>query len=187
MIQQRLKPLLFGLPVVFGTVFSFHRLLTNYLNFEEIRDGQAVQETDYVYDFQEIEVDLPNGKPLRRTEIYLVNQKTNTHFRIPAHFSFRRTLEGLVCDSCINVIQLHGRIYFLTRAHNGGSGGYYIHSIVEITDDQAIEKGRYLSCGNVYIRNNQITFPRHESNCPEVFPDMSLNAWKYDEFDLLEH
>lgn len=184
---MKTKPLLIGLPLVSGAVFCFYQLSANYLNFEEIRDGQAVQETDYVYDFQEIEINVPNGKSLRQTEIYLVNQKTNTSFRIPARFSFRRTLGEVVCDKCISVVELQNRLYFLTRAHNGGSGGYYIHSVLEIADNQAIEQGRYLSCGNVYIRNNQITFPRHEYSCPEMFLDVVSNAWEYDEFDLLEY
>lgn len=183
---MRIKILWLGLPVVFVAVCSFHRLSTNYLNFEDIKDGQAIQETDYVYDFQEIEVVPPGGEPLKTIEIYLVNQKTDARFRISAHFSFRNAPKELVRDSCIDVIHLHSKVYIVTRAHGGGSRGYYIHSIIEVIDNYAIEKGRYLSCGNAYIRNNQITFPSYESNCPEIFPDIGWNVWNYRRFDLSE-
>lgn len=184
---MKVKILLVGLLGVLVTGYGFSRISTKHLNFEDIKEGQIVEGTDYIYDFQEVEISSQNGTPFKTTGIYLVDQKRGTRFRIPGNFSFSRNLKEVTCSNCIDVIYLHEKIYFVTSRHAGGSGDYYLHSVVEIADAQAVEKERYLSCSNVYIRNNQITFPRHKIQCPELFPNINWNAWEYRSFDLSEH
>jgi hypothetical protein len=186
---MKMKNLLIISSVLLGTIYSFYRLSSNYLVFEDIKDDQIVQGTDYTYGLQEVEVILPSGRPSKITEIYLINQRTHNRLSVPVRFNFDRFSEETGCHQCISVIHSHGHMYLITRAHSGGSSNYYTHSIFEVVDNRLIDRGRYSSCGNVYLRNNRVTFPTHKTDCPEPFPftDMTWYGWEHKSFDLSEH
>jgi hypothetical protein len=116
---MRIKILLIILSVLLGTVYGFYRLSNSYIVFEDMKDDQVVQGTEYAYDFQEGEVILPNGSPLKTTEVYLINQRTHTRFRVPAHFNFGRSLGETACRDCISVLHSNERLYLITRASSG--------------------------------------------------------------------
>jgi hypothetical protein len=184
---MKIKILLIILSILLVTIYGFYQLSSSYLVFEDMKDDQIVQGTDYVPSFQKVEVTLSNGSPLKTTEIYLTNQRTHTRFSVLARFVFGQSLGETICYQCISVIHSHEHTYLITRADNGGSGGYYIHSIFEVVDNRLIDKGSYLSCGNAYLRDNRVTFPMHKTGCPELFTDMRRYAWEYESFDLSKY
>lgn len=187
---MKVQTLLLSLAAILTTAYFLQRLST-YLYFGEITDGQPVPGTDFVYTFQDIDViatgTFSREETFKRTDVYLVNTKTDQRFEIPAGFNFRETAEGLVCRHCVAVIQKSDRVYLVTRTSAGGSGDYYSNILLEVTDQEIINQGQYLSCGKTYVRNNQITFPSHQTSCPELFPNLSWAGWDYRRFNLSEN
>ena len=184
---MKIQRLLLSLSAVLTIGYGLHRFST-YLYFEDIASGQPVPGTDFVYDFRDVDVvatgPFSQGETFKRTEVYLVNTKTDTRFEVPARFSFEETSEGGICRSCVAVVEADDRVYLVTRAYGGGSGGYYAHLLLDVTGESVVNQGQYLSCGWVYARNNQLTFPNHKVSCPELLPKWS--GWEYRNFGLSE-
>ncbi|MEO0534617.1 MAG: hypothetical protein AAF215_12230 [Cyanobacteria bacterium P01_A01_bin.123] len=178
---------LLGALVAIKTVDQLQVPLSKRLNFEDIRDGKRIPGTDYIYSFREYERVFPGGTPHRAAEVYLLNEETDSLLPVPIDPDESLTKpKEFVCESCVTTIHLQDRIYLVTAVHNGGSGGFYGNTVLEIVDDQIIERERYGSCGNVYLLNQTLIFPRHEYDCPESVLSQTFVGWEYYLFDLAE-
>ena len=160
------------------------------LNFQDIQNGQNIKGTDFIYDIQSTEIGGTSGTTIEQKVVYLVNPKTGSRFKISFavmnadNFYFSETPDGIVCHRCVDVIHSKNRIYLITRRNGGGSGRYFFHEVLEISDDHVQVLARHLSCGRAYVRNSEIVFPSRNSKCPKLLPDFDQDAWQYEIFDL---
>lgn len=178
---------LLGALVAVSTVDRLQVPLSKRLNFEDIRDGKRVPGTNYTYKFREYERVFLGGKPHRAAKAYLLNEETGSLLQVPIDPDESLTKpKEFVCESCVYTVHFQDRIYLITSAHGGGSGGFYGHTVLEIVDDQLIERERYGSCGNVYLLGQTLIFPWHESDCPESPLSQTFVGWEHYLFDLAE-
>ena len=173
--------------LIISIFFINSNLFKKDLYFQDIKNNQAIENTNFVYKFQSLE-EIKSPKITIQTEtIYLSNQKKDNLFPILSDFYFSETSKGLVCKQCIITIYSNDKVYLITSRNSGGSAGYYIHEVFEIIDNHVEEMGNYISCNNkVYLENNKIFFKFREYKCPQLIPDFIYNNWKYGTFDSEE-
>ncbi|MEM9152125.1 MAG: hypothetical protein AAGB19_16955 [Cyanobacteria bacterium P01_F01_bin.3] len=179
------KQLLVALSLVLGTTACFP-LANRSIPFHHARHNQALPNTPYSISLETDETEIETGRWLRADSLSLVHQETGEIFLVSTGSFLDKTAEIANCKDCITAIEAHGKTYFLTRFNGGGSGSFYFHDIVELTENEAIPvRPNYISCGQVFKEDDQLVFPSHEFKCPELGFSLESGSSRVETF-LLE-
>lgn len=164
-----LKRVSLALILLFGLT-ACSALRKRSLRFDDAHHGAPLFETEYTFSLASERQQLPSGTWLTHDTLSLVHSETGEHFLVSTGRFLDESPNGLTCQDCVRSLKTDDeRIYLLTRFNGGGSGGFYFHNLVELTDKGAVTRGGYDSCGQVLYNLGQLTFPSHEYKCPELF------------------
>jgi hypothetical protein len=149
------------------------------LAFQDIQPGQPIVGTDYSYTFRISETTRSDGTFFKTFEVFLTDARSQTSVQLPGNFTLRERPGEFICVRCVAILRQAGHTYAVTRSHNGGSGGYYRHSILALSQPTAQGPATQLSCGKVYRQRTDLIFPSHREGCPEFWPDPQPQNWDH--------
>ena len=82
---------------------------------------------------------------------------------------FDDTPQGRMCHNCLATVTQHETQYIVSNRYGGGSGGFYAHDVFELTAEDALDRGYFISCGRVVHFADAIVLPSAEVKCSELF------------------